>query len=78
MRGASRDTGRDASRDVGGDMGRDTSRDTGRIRREAGGGGKGEAVKRDGLDRNVGLGEQCLSFNIPFLATPFLLLLPLP
>ena len=37
---------------------------------------KGEA--RDGLGRKVGLGEQCLSFDILFLATPFLLLLPLP
>ena len=59
-------------------MSRNTSRNTDRIKREAGGRGRGEAVERDGLDRKVGPGEQCLSFNIPFLATPFLLLLPLP
>jgi len=39
---------------------------------------KGEAIERGGLGRKVGLGEQCLSFDILFLATPFLLHLPSP
>ena len=69
---------RDTSRDASGDTGRDMGRDMGGIMREAGGGGRGEAVEGDGLCRKVGLGEQRLSFNIPFLATLFLLLLPLP
>ena len=39
--------------------------------REAGGGGEGEAVERGDLGRKVGLGKQCLSFNIIFLAISF-------
>ena len=51
------------------DMGRDAGRETGRVKGDVGGGGGGEAVERGDLGRKVGLGEQCLSFDI---------LLPLP
>jgi hypothetical protein len=51
-------------------MGRDAGRDTDRVKREA--------VEKGGLGRKVGLGKQCLSFDIIFLAIPFLLLLSLP
>ena len=63
-------------RDMSRDIGRGAGRDTGRVTTEAGGGGEGEVVKRGGLGRKVGLGKQCLSFDILFLAAPFLLLFP--
>jgi len=38
-------------------MGRDAGRETGRVKREAGGKGEREVVERDGLGKEVGLGE---------------------
>ena len=46
----------------------DAGRETGRVKREAGGGEEREAVERGGLGRKAGLGKQCLSFNVLFLA----------
>ena len=57
---------------MGRDVGKDIGRDTGRVKREAGGRGGEEAVEKSSL------GKQCLSFDILFLATPFLLLPPFP
>ena len=71
-----RNAGGDAGRDAGKNMGRDVGRDAGRVKREVGGRGEGEAVKRGSLGRKIGLGKQCLSFGILFLAAPFLLLFP--
>ena len=53
------------------DIGRDAGKDMSRIKRAAGRRGEREVVER------CGLGKQCLNFDILFLATHFLLLLPL-
>ena len=48
---------RDTSRGTGRGAGRDAGRGTGRIKRGVGGGGRREAIERDGLGRKVGLDE---------------------